>query len=210
MIYYNFLKQPHLLIAGATGSGKSVVINSMIHTILTEYTRKQINFVLIDPKKVELNEYRFSPYCVGYADSDDSASDLLENVVDLMMGRYERMQRKGLRMSDERTLWVFIDEYADLITTARKSIEKSIIRIAQLGRAAKIHLCLATQRPTRDIITGQIKVNLDSRLALRCPTSQDSRNIINVKGAEDLPRYGKGIYLTPETMQPILIDIPIV
>lgn len=210
MVIYDILYQPHLLIAGATGSGKSVVINDLLKTILKTYNHKQVNYVLVDPKKVELSEYKHYKHCRGYADTDESAASLLNNVVNLMMSRYKEMQRKGLRKSDRRHLWIFIDEYADLITTNRKNVERSIIRIAQLGRAANIHLCLATQRPTRDIITGQIKVNLDSRLALRCPTSQDSRNILGVKGAEDLPKYGYGLYLTPDTMQPIMVEIPMI
>ena len=117
------------------------------------------------------------------------------------------MQDKRIKKSKEADIYIIIDEYADLITTSKKDVERLICRIAQLGRAAKIHLIIATQRPTRDVITGQVKVNIDSRLALRVPTAQDSRNIINTKGAELLGKYGQGYYLTPDTLTPQLVDI---
>ena len=106
------------------------------------------------------------------------------------------MQHKRQKQSDRAHVYIIIDEFADLMTTQKKQTLPHLIRIAQLGRAANIHLIIATQRPTKDIINGQIKVNIDCRVALRCPTAQDSRNIINVKGAETLPRYGYGYYLT--------------
>ena len=111
-----------------------------------------------------------------------------------------------MKKSGEPDIYIIIDEFADLMTTQKRETMPQIIRLAQLGRAANLHLILATQRPTRDIINGQIKVNLDSRIALRCPTAQDSRNIINTKGAETLPRYGFGYYLTPNGCE--LVKIP--
>ena len=120
------------------------------------------------------------------------------------------MQRARQKLTSEPPIYIIIDEFADLMTTQRKTVLPTLCRIAQLGRAAKIHLILATQRPTRDIVNGQIKVNIDCRVALRCPTAQDSRNIIGVKGAEMLPKIGYGLYLTPDTMQPIPVKIPFV
>jgi DNA segregation ATPase FtsK/SpoIIIE-like protein len=113
-----------------------------------------------------------------------------------MERRYKSMQFDRIKKSTDSDVYIIIDEFADLMTTQKRETMPAIIRIAQLGRAANIHLILATQRPTKDIITGQIKVNIDSRVGLRCPTAQDSRNIINIKGAESLPRYGYGYYLT--------------
>ena len=124
-----------------------------------------------------------------------------------MEQRFQTMQKQRIKKSKEADIYIIIDEYADLITTSKKDTERLICRIAQLGRAAKIHLIIATQRPTRDIITGQVKVNIDSRLALRVPTAQDSRNIINIKGAELLGKYGQAFYLTPDTLTPQLVNI---
>ena len=116
------------------------------------------------------------------------------------------MQRKRIKKSNAAHVYIVVDEFADLMTTQKRQTMPNIIRLAQLGRAANVHLILATQRPTKDIVNGQIKVNMDSRVGLRCPTAQDSRNIINIKGAETLPRYGYGYYLTPNGCD--LISIP--
>jgi len=123
-----------------------------------------------------------------------------------MENRYRLMQRQRIKKSNAADIFIIIDEYADLVIQAKKQVERYIIRLSQLGRAANIHLILATQRPTRDIITGAIKVNLDSRVGLRCPSPQDSRNIIDIKGAETLPRYGYGYYRTAGGLE--LVSIP--
>jgi len=203
----DMLNQPHLLIAGATGSGKSVLINSLIYTALYQ-SPSEVRFVLIDPKRVELCDYKKLPHTIEYASEPGAITQAINAAVDLMERRYNDMQKRRLKRFDGADIYIIVDEFADLMTTQKNETLKPLCRIAQLGRAAGIHLILATQRPTRDIINGQIKVNIDSRVALRCPTAQDSRNIINVKGAETLPRYGKGLYLTPETIQPVLINIP--
>lgn len=203
----DILKQPHVLIAGATGSGKSVLINSLIYTALYDAPTKT-RFILIDPKRVELSDYRDLPHTMRYASEPGDIAAAINSAVDLMETRYRDMQRRRLKRYDGPDVYIFVDEYADLVTVQKNQVLTPLCRIAQLGRAAGIHLILATQRPTRDIINGQIKVNIDARVALRCPTAQDSRNIINVKGAELLPRYGSGLYLTPETMQPVQVPIP--
>lgn len=203
----DMLKQPHLLIAGSTGSGKSVIINSLVYTALYA-APTACGFILIDPKRVELIEYARLPHCIRYASELSEIAATLMAVVDLMEQRYKAMQAARQKKSTERDIYIIIDEFADLMTTQKRQTLAPLCRLAQLGRAANLHLIAATQRPTKDIINGQIKVNMDSRLALRCPTAQDSRNIINVKGAETLPRYGFGYYLTPETMTPQLIRIP--
>ena len=202
------LKQPHLLIAGATGSGKSVLIHSLIHAALL-HPPDQVQLILIDPKRVELMQYKKTPHCIRYASEPPDISAAIRSAVNLMEKRFRTMQRRGERMSTEPDIYIIVDEFADLMTTQKRQTLPQLCRIAQLGRAARLHLILATQRPTRDIITGQIKVNIDARIALRCPTAQDSRNIINENGAEELPRYGKGYYLTPETMRPVLVNIPL-
>lgn len=203
----DMLKQPHLLIAGATGSGKSVLINSLIAAALHR-SPAQACFVLIDPKRVELCAYRNLPHTIRYASEPDEIVATLNECVNAMEERYRVMQRAGQKKSSYADIYIIVDEFADLMTTQKKVTLPALCRLAQLGRAANMHLILATQRPTRDIITGQIKVNIDARVALRCPTAQDSRNIINVSGAELLPRYGEGFYLTPDTMRPVLYKIP--
>ena len=203
----NMLHQPHLLIAGSTGSGKSVLLNSLIYTALYKPPTVAA-FILIDPKRVELVEFARLPHCIRYASEPDEITATLAEAVTIMESRYKRMQAARQKQTTERDIYIIIDEFADLMTTQKRQTLAPLQRLAQLGRAAGLHLIAATQRPTRDIINGQIKVNLDSRLALRCPTAQDSRNIINTKGAETLPRYGFGYYLTPETLAPVLIRIP--
>lgn len=206
-LYIDMLKQPHILIAGATGSGKSVLINGLIYTALYN-NPNHVEFALIDPKRVELYQYAKLPHTTAYASEPQEIITVLNNVVSLLERRFQAMRRRGERKSSDSDVYVFIDEFADLMTTNKREALPLLCRIAQLGRAANIHLILATQRPTRDILNGQIKVNIDARIALRCPTAQDSRNIINQNGAETLARYGQGYYLTPETMQPVLVDIP--
>lgn len=207
LLYDDILKQPHTLIAGSTGSGKSVLINGLIYDCIFD-PPNQKQLVLIDPKRVELIQYKPLPHTIAYASEQREIKQLIDYCVQLMDYRYQIMQYQRLKKSIDPHVYIFVDEFADLITTQKRDVIKPLCRIAQLGRAANIHLILATQRPTRDIIDGQIKVNIDSRVALRVPTRQDSRNIINAAGAELLPKYGKGFYLTPDTMQPVLVDIP--
>jgi len=207
VICLNMLKQPHLLIAGSTGSGKSVLINSLIYNALYQ-SPNRCKFILIDPKRVELIDYKALPHTISYSSEIVDILKALQYSVDLMEKRYKAMQRQRIKKSTAADIYIIIDEYADLIIQAKKQVEHHIIRLSQLGRAANIHLILATQRPTRDIVTGAIKVNLDSRVALRCSTAQDSRNIIDVKGAETLPRYGYGYYKTPAELK--LISIPMI
>lgn len=199
--------QPHLLIAGSTGSGKSVLINSIIYNLLT-YKPGQVRLILIDPKRVELNLYKELPHTIRHVTEPKQIYYALNHAVNCMELRYQDMEKKQLRKYDGNHMFIIIDEFADLMVTQKKQVLPLIIRIAQLGRAANVHLIIATQRPTKDIITGEIKVNIDARVALRCPTSQDSRNIINVAGAENLPTFGYAYYLrTPH--QPELYEIPL-
>ena len=202
----DMLEQPHLLIAGSTGSGKSVLLNTLIYTALYKAPHR-CRFILIDPKRVELIDYKELPHTLIYASEPPDIVETFNRCINLMESRYKVLQAEHRKKwNDDEHTYIFIDEFADLMTTQKRETMPQIIRLAQLGRAANLHLILATQRPTRDIINGQIKVNLDSRIALRCPTAQDSRNIINTKGAETLPRYGFGYYLTPKGCE--LIKIP--
>ena len=180
----------HALICGCSGSGKSNVMHSLICQSLTR--GGVVGLVLIDLKKVELSMYRNLPHVMAYADTIETAWDALKYVLWTIDTRLDTMQRNGQRKSTDGNIYVFIDEYADLVLTDKR-ISEPVQRISQIGRAANVHLILATQRPCSEVIKGAIKVNLEVKLALRCMTAQDSRNILGVKGAELLPRYGKGI-----------------
>lgn len=200
----DILEQPHLLVAGCSGSGKSVLLNGIIYTALYK-DPGSLQFVLIDPKRTELIDYKHLPHTLKYASEPAEMTATLKWCVDEMERRYKAMQKKHMKKHNGSHIYIFIDEFADLMTTQKKETLPLLQRIAQLGRAANIHLIAATQRPTKDIVNGQIKVNMDSRIALRCPTAQDSRNIINVNGAEQLPRHGFGYYLTPERFEKVPI-----
>lgn len=205
-VFTAIMNGSHSLIAGTTGSGKSVYLNGFMQCLIY---RNGNQFVLIDPKKVELSEYKRLPQTIAYARTTAETVNALNGVVKIMDKRYKAMERKGLKKSTDSVIWVVIDELADLMTTAKKQVEPLLIRIAQLGRAANIRLVMATQRPTADVINKRITVNIDNRIALRTQTAQDSRNILYSAGAETLPRYGLCFLLTPELMQPIKTTVPI-
>lgn len=197
-LYADMAKQPHLLIAGATGAGKSVVINGIVYTLLLSCPDKA-RFILLDPKRVELVQYRNVPHTALYACSVPDMVDALRRTLSVIETRFERMARTGARMYNEGPdVYVIIDELADLMTTAKKDVQPLLQRICQIGRAARVHVIAATQCPLAAVIPTPIKVNFDSRVALRTRSAQDSRNILGVTGCETLPRYGQGYYMTPE------------
>ena len=205
-LYRDMLTQPHLLVAGATGSGKSVVINGIIHTALLE-TPAKYQFILIDPKRVELAEYRKLPHVIRYASEPAEMVQALNYAMEITENRYKEMQRKHLRKYDGPAVYVIIDELADLMTTNRKQVQPLIQRLAQIGRAASVHIIAATQCPLSAVIPTPIKVNFDARVALRTRSAQDSRNILGIKGCELLPRYGEGYYMTPDGLTRYYIPI---
>jgi S-DNA-T family DNA segregation ATPase FtsK/SpoIIIE len=145
----DMLKQPHLLIAGSTGSGKSVLINSLIYTALYR-SPNRCRLILIDPKRVELIDYKQLPHTIAYASEPPDIAATLVRAVDLMEQRYKRMQAVRTKKSTEADIFIIIDEFADLMTTQKRQTMPNIIRLAQLGRAANLRLILATQRPTRE------------------------------------------------------------
>ena len=205
MHYWTFcaelLTVPHLLIAGSSGSGKSVLINSLIYTALGTRTPANCKFIFIDPKRVELREYAdLFGWTLGYCTEADDALILLDYVINVMFQRYTEMQAQGLRTYSGGDIYVVIDEYADLAITAKKELQQRVIRISQLGRAAKIHLIIATQRPTADTINAAIKTNMDYRIALHTAEAQHSRNIIGQRGAE-LLQIGEGYFYTPRGLR---------
>lgn len=211
MLYYDFyanmLTQPHLLIAGATGSGKSVVENAVIYTALFK-TPQEVQFILIDPKRVELIDYARLPHTLYYASEPDTMVKALYYAMDVTEQRYKEMQRKHTKKYSGADLYVLIDEFADLMTTNKKQVQPLVQRLAQIGRAARVHLIICTQTPIAKVLPTEIKVNFDARVALRTRSAQDSRNILGVKGCEALPRYGYGYYMTPEGVQ--LYQIPMI
>lgn len=204
-LYKDMLKQPHLLIAGATGSGKSVVINGLIYTALHD-SPAAVEFILIDPKRVELVDYKPIPHTLQYASEPGEMVQALQYAMQITESRYKAMQRQRVKKYAGSALYVVIDELADLMTTARRQVQPLIQRLAQVGRAANVHIIAATQCPLATVIPTPIKVNFDSRVALRTRSAQDSRNILGLTGCECLPRYGQGYYMTPDGLT--LYNIP--
>lgn len=203
--YYNLFKdmldQPHLLIAGATGSGKSVVINGLITTLLYRLPGNsrpdKAKLILIDPKRVELVSYKNVPHTVRYASEPEDMLAALNYAMDLTEKRFLDMQKRGEKKYSGGDVYIFIDEFADLMTTQKRAVVPLIQRLAQIGRAAKVHIVLATQTPISEILPTKIKCNFDARVGLRTRSDQDSRNIIGKSGLERLPKYGKGYYMKP-------------
>ena len=204
-IFADMLSQPHLLIAGTTGSGKSVLINGLMCEAL-EKPSNEVQFILIDPKRVELIDYKDLPHTVRYADQPETMIDALNYALNLCELRFKIMQEQRLKKSNAADLYVIIDEFADLMLTNHK-VRPIIQRISQIGRAAKVHSIIATQTPIVEVIPTAIKVNYDARVGLRTRSAQDSRNILGHNGCEDLPRYGKAIYMTPEGEREITIPM---
>lgn len=204
-LYRDMLKQPHLLIAGATGSGKSVVINGLVYTAMYN-SPAAVQFILIDPKRVELVDYKPLPHTLMYASEPGEMVEALEKAMEITESRYKAMQRQRVKKYPGGALYVIIDELADLMTTARRQVQPLIQRLAQIGRAANVHIIAATQCPLATVIPTPIKVNFDSRVALRTRSAQDSRNILDLTGCELLPRYGQGYYMTPDGLK--LYNIP--
>ncbi len=211
-VFADLLKMPHLLIAGSTGSGKSVCINALICSILLKAKPWTVKMLLIDPKQVELSIYNGIPHLISpVVTGAKKASMALQGIVKEMVRRYDLFAHKGVRdiasynelvessedMAEEESLpylVIVIDELADLMMVAPSEVEDAIVRLSQMSRAAGIHLVIATQRPSVDIITGLIKANITSRIAFAVSSQTDSRTILDIGGAEKLLGRGDMLY----------------
>ena len=205
-IYADMSEQTHLLIAGKTGAGKSVVINGIIYSLLINYFPEEKQLVLLDPKRVELSGWRPAPHCIYYASEPGQPEKALQYALNIIESRYKAMQRAGVKKYPGGAVYVVIDELADLVTTAGKIILPLLQRIAQIGRAANVHIIAATQCPLAEIIPTRLKVNFDSIIGLKTATKQHSRNITGAPGCELLPPYGYGYYITPRRAN--LVKLP--
>ena len=204
----DMLKQPHLLIAGTTGAGKSTLINALMYTALFQ-SPLDVRFVLIDPKGNELIDYAELPHTERHCYTFEAIEQTVADCVSLMDKRYKIMRAKREKIYTGTDFYIVIDEYNFIKFRCSKQTETNIKTLAMQGRAAKIHLIIATQRPTSDVIDGCIKSCLPSRVCLRTATRQESKNVLDCFGAEALPPYGSAFYQTPETlMKPTLCSVP--
>jgi len=215
-------KMPHLLIAGSTGSGKSVAINVLIASLLYKHLPTSLRFLLIDPKMVELTPYEGIPHLVRpVVTSPEEAAGVLQGAVAHMERRYRLLSGVGARNLEQYNakmekeggetlpyLIIVVDELADLMMTAPKEVESAILRLAQMARATGMHLILATQRPSVDILTSLIKVNIPARLAFAVSSGFDSRTILDTQGAEKLIGQGDALFYQPGLPKPVRLQVP--
>ncbi len=205
-------KMPHLLIAGATNTGKSVAINSFIISLLYRNTPQDVKFIMVDPKRVELTPYNGIPHLLTSPIVEtDKAINALKWAVSEMERRYKVVAEAGKRNIAEYNeknelalpyIVIVVDELADLMAVAKQDVEAAIVRLAQMARAVGIHLTLATQRPSTEVITGLIKANITSRVAFKVPSQIDSRTILDSSGAEKLLGRGDMLYSSAESTKP--------
>lgn len=222
MVTCNIAKMPHLLIAGTTGSGKSVCVNSIIMSILMKSTPQDVRLIMVDPKKVEFMMYNGIPHLLIPVVTDPKkAAGALAWAVNEMLNRYKQFSDNNVRdftgfnelaKDPDRGLMkmshivIFIDELADLMMASPKDVEDSIVRLAQMARAAGMHLVIATQRPTVNVVTGLIKANIPSRIALMVASQTDSRVILDVSGAEKLLGNGDMLYMPVGLPKPVRVQ----
>jgi S-DNA-T family DNA segregation ATPase FtsK/SpoIIIE len=220
-VYCDIAKMPHLLVAGTTGSGKSVCMNSIIASILYRAKPDEVKFLMIDPKQVEFSKYANIPHLLVPVVTDPrKAAGALGWAVSEMLQRYQKLSQIGVRdiegynkyvqkhedMEIMPKICIFIDEFADLMMAAPKEVEDSVCRLAQMARAVGMHLVIATQRPSVDVITGLIKANISSRIALTVSSQIDSRTILDASGAEKLLGHGDMLYNPIGASKPVRVQ----
>ena len=220
-VFCDIAKMPHLLIAGTTGSGKSVCVNSIIASILYRAKPDEVKLLMIDPKTVEFSKYEGIPHLLVPVVTDPrKAAGALGWAVSEMLQRYQKLSQVGVRdiasynkyvdkhedMEHMPKICIFIDEFADLMMAAPKEVEDSVCRLAQMARAVGMHLVIATQRPSVDVITGLIKANISSRIALTVSSQIDSRTILDAAGAEKLLGYGDMLYSPVGASKPVRVQ----
>ena len=208
-LYADMLNQHHVLIAGATGSGKSVVINGIIHAALKD-SPARVGLILIDPKRVELAPYANLQHTIAHAKGFDPKAWIaaLTQAVNIMDARYTEMERKHQRIYAGRDIYVIIDEWANVYKNGGAACYKAVMRLTSEGRAAKVHVIMATQVPKANVIPTEIRENFTARLCLRCNTKAESRVLMDVAGCEELPQYGYGYYITP--LGKYLYELPMI
>lgn len=195
-LYAEIMRSPSVLIAGVPGSGKSVLLNGLIYNTLAEYAPGAATMFFIDPKRVELNRYKSLPHCAGIAKTPENAVAILRQVSTEMERRYVEMERRGTVKTTENPIYIFIDEIADImLSDAAREFTKLLQHILQLGRAANIHCVVCSQIVNRKIIPANLQSLFNMKIALRCVSAIESRQIINTPGAEKLPQYGNAILL---------------
>ena len=215
-ITIDLTKMPHLLIAGATGSGKSVCMNAVVSSLIYSRSPDQLRLLLVDPKRVELTQYNGIPHMVTPVIVElDAVAKVFRGIINEMFKRYKLLESHSVRNISELNkkftnampyLVIVIDELADLMMTSGVEIERSICRLAQLGRATGIHLVIATQRPSVDVVTGLIKSNFPSRVSFSVSSSIDSRTILDTTGAEKLLGKGDMLYLPIDASLPFRLQ----
>lgn len=206
--YHDMANQTHLLIGGTTGSGKSNLLNGFIYSLL-RFFPDEVQFVLIDPKRTELKKYRSLPHTLEYANDAESIRKAIKVAKDIMLKRQAELDADDFAtMYEGSDIWVVIDEYAVLPDMIGNKAIKDLESIACLGRALRVHIIFCTQRPVAKVVTGMIKANVSATVALKTASPQESRNLIEVRGCETLPKYGKAYYRT-STYAGELIDLDI-
>ena len=186
------LDAPHTLIAGTTGCGKTTFLRSVIKALLVKESPNEARLILIDPKRIELNDLADLPHTMRYTDTRSGAVDALDKAIAIMEDRYDKMSKAGAKLWDGEKVYVIIDELADLmLSDYANDIKKKLQRLLQLGRSAKIVVICGTQCPNRKVIPAELVCNFPCRFGLRCLNQIESRQIVNMKGCETLPEHGE-------------------